>query len=360
MLLLHRQRHALPKWRWCRAAALFSTSPPTGGSKKDDGAPPPPVGASANSPSILRHERVDASTRGLGQVIFLNSIDSGRVILGSLALGDPTLAAFAALGTVTATSTAQAIGLDKSAWKDGLWGYNGALVGCAASAFGPSYLPWVALSTIAGAAATPVISASLKSAMSIPQWTFSFNIVALTSLLRTKPLLKGANGEGEEIATISTGFADVALAPLHGISQIFVVDSAVTGAGILGGIYLYSPQLAAHALGGSITGSLVGIMLGADLSQVGMGLWGYNSCLTSLAVGTFYVHSRQTMVLSASGAAATGALFGAMQTLFGDYGAPCLTLPFCFVASACYLLDGHIPGLTLAAEPHSPEKNAPK
>ncbi|KAL7542779.1 hypothetical protein ACHAXR_013121 [Thalassiosira sp. AJA248-18] len=355
-LAYRRQKPTLPaKWRCWQGPiprhrtqiywSNFSSAPSPGQPPKND------------EDAFLRSEQVDASTRAMGQIVFLNSVESGRVVFLSLALGDPTLASLAALGAVTATSTSQFIGLDKNTWNDGLWGYNGALIGCAASVFGPSFFPYMVVSTLFGAAATPVLSASLKSAITMPQWTWSFNVVALTSLLQTRPLLKSA-ADVNETAPVSTGFTDVALSPLLGISQIFVVGSPITGAGIVGAIYLYSPKLAVHALGGSATGCLVGLLSGAELSDVCMGLWGYNSALTSMAVGTFFVNSRQTMILSASGAAASAALFGAMQSLFGTHGVPCLTLPFCSVASACYLLEGHIPGLKLADEPHSPEKNA--
>jgi urea transporter len=76
-----------------------------------------------------------------------------------------------------------------------------------------------------------------------------------------------------------------------------------------------------------------------------------------MAVGVFFVNSPHAVVLSATSAAAAAALFGAMGPLFGACGAPCLTLPFCTVATASYLLEGHIPGLKLAKNPHSPEKN---
>ena len=314
-----------------------------------------------NSPlsAIIQSEHLDSATRAMGQVIFLNCSNSGRVVLASLALGDPTLAACAALGSVTSMTTSNIIGLDKQAWRDGLWGYNGVLIGCAVSVFGPTSLPLMVLSTMVGAAATPVLSASLKSVVCMPQWTWSFNLVALTSLLRTRPLLDNASSSSAEGAvSISTpGFQDVALSPLTGISQIFVVNSHLTGAGIVAATFIYSPKLAWHAIGGSITGCLVGLLSGAELTDVTNGLWGYNSALASMAVGTFFVHSRNTMILSASSAAASAALFGAMQTVFGAYGAPCLTLPFCSIASACYLLEGHIPDLKLAKDPHSPEKN---
>ena len=76
-----------------------------------------------------------------------------------------------------------------------------------------------------------------------------------------------------------------------------------------------------------------------------------------MAVGVFFVNSTPALALSAGGAAATAAVFGAMKTVFGAYGAPCLTLPFCLTMSSLYVLRKHIPGLQLASSPHSPEKN---
>ena len=69
------------------------------------------------------------ATQSMGQVIFLNLVHYGRVVFASLAVVDPTLAALALLGTTTANTTSHLIGLDKNAWKNGLWGYIGALTG---------------------------------------------------------------------------------------------------------------------------------------------------------------------------------------------------------------------------------------
>ena len=145
--------------------------------------------------------------------------------------------------------------------------------------------------------------------------------------------------------------------------------------GILTAIAVVSPALAAHALVGSLTGTLVGgLAYGAPASELAAGLWGYNSALTSLGVAVFFrptVHSR---ALSVGGAAVTASVFAALQTAGGLFGTPCLTLPFCITMSVCYLLgtkprtttsatsgdisEPLIPGLWLATHPHSPEQNA--
>jgi len=342
----------------CPQSAFFSSSSPPKSEQDDD-----KTKAKQNTSITATNKAViDATTTSLGQVIFLNSSKSGTAILASLAIGDPTLAVYAGLGAYTATLTAQSIGLNEQSCRDGLFGYNGALIGCATSVFGPSFVPVGVAYTMLGASATSVLCASLNKALSQPQWTWSFNVVALTSILRMKPLEAVAETPATDVAATSlsnsVGVMDFVASPLVGISQIFVVDSALTGAGIIGSIGMYSPKLGVHALGGSTLGCLVGLLFGADTSDVIYGLWGYNSALASMAVGTFFVHSREAIALSAGSAAASAALFGALQPLFGSLGAPCLTLPFCAVTSACYLLDGQVPGLKLAKEPHSPEKNA--
>jgi urea transporter len=321
----------------------------------------------------------EVSARGIGQVIFLNSRTSGLAILGGLALGDPYLATMAAIGTATATGTAKMAGMDSDSINDGLLGYNGCLVGCAAAVFGPASILACTTTTLVGSAATPFVAGALKETMgSMPQWTFAFNVVTLTNLLRTRPFLPPVEtqkttlvedflaedfqalvmaSESTTTPSSSSSFGDLLVSPLKGISQIFVVESALSGAVIVGGIASYSPMLAAHAVAGSAIGTFMGAVTGAEMAELTMGLYGFNSALTSMGVGVFFVHSTPTMLLSAGGAALTASLFGAMKTVFGAYGAPALTLPFCFAMSACYLLPKQIPSLILAKNPHSPEKN---
>jgi urea transporter len=348
-------------------------------------------------------DTTDSAAKGVGQVIFLNDRRAGAFVLGSLALGDPYLALLAGTGTVVANATAARAGLDTNALQNGLFGYNGCLVGCATAVFiypiadpttasSISTLVAAGIWTTTGAAASTIVAASLPGALGkVPQFTLAFNLVTLSVLLQTRPLAAATDAaatvtatDRSTLATVTPAAADAVItmgqqllaATLHGLSQIFVVESALTGAGVLVAIASYSPQLAAHALVGSLVGSLTGVIAcGAAPGDIAAGLWGYNSALTSMAVGVFFVSdnlnhhfdesydnpnvNRQVAVtaLSIGGAAATAVVFGAMQTVFGAAGAPCLTLPFCLTASGCYLLANVVPGLQLAANPHSPEKN---
>ena len=305
------------------------------------------------------------SLKGVGQVIFLNNPKCGGLILASLAIGDPYLAALAATGATASTATARLAQLDADQTNKGLLSYNGSLVGCATAVFlvpSTQNLLAAAAVTCGGAAATTFLSVSLGHYLSSqPQWTYSFNLVTLSMLLRhyTPPPVVVETTPPPAVAVM-----DILCTPLTGLSQIFVVQNAWTGLGIAVAIAHYSPQLAGHALLGSTVGSAVGYWtMNAPASEVAAGLWGYNGALTSMAVAVFGVSSSTKnpwplLVLSAGGAAASSLVFGALSSSFG---VPCLTLPFCLTTSALYplLLEHRVPGVALANDPHSPERNTP-
>ena len=329
-----------------RRALCSAPSPPTYAEKMDDNMNLPP--------------RFDEVLRGVGQVIFLNSPAAGTAVLAALTYGDPWLGTMAALGTISATASAHAWKADSDAISAGLMGYNGCLVGCAFSVFlgNPTGSLTTALATVAGAAATAPLASMLKPLCgSVPQFTLAFNFTTLTALFAVQPL-KGA-AAADPATTISA--MEWLCSPLVGVSQIFVVNDALSGAAILGAIGMYSPMCAAHTLLGSCVGVATGLVCGAPATEIGAGLWGFNPALTSLAVSVFFVPSMQSYALATGSAAATALLFGGAKAVMGGvFGVPALTLPFCAVAAANHLLvqNYSIAGLALAAAPHSPERNA--
>lgn len=327
------------------------------------------------------YQLLDTSCTGTGQVIFLNSSYAGKILLGSLAVGDPYLAVLAFLGSTTSTLTAQTAQLNTTTTTNGLYSYNGCLVGCATAVFVAPQCSTLIMGlpvTLVGATASTFVTQILSQTMVQPQWTIAFNLVTLTMLLRVQPLLEAttkvdaattSTAAAEVAGATATSFLDLLLAPLVGLSQIFVVESAWTGMGIVAALASYSPQLAGYAVTGSLTGSVIGYTIyGVAPTDIAAGLWGFNPALTALGVGVFFEPTQQSRLLAIGGAAATAAVFGTMQTVFGMAGSPCLTLPFCLTMSGCYLLGTSrkcaspnmptVPGLILAQNPHSPEKNS--
>ena len=304
----------------------------------------------------------DECLRGIGQVVFCNSAKSGGVILAAMTAGDPLLGALGALGAVTATATARAGGFDRGAVADGLFGYNGALVGCALSAFLGADAAVTAGCTALGAAATVPLASVLKRAVApVPQWTLAFNAVTLGALAFARPLIGAPDAPAVATDTAAIGnLLDWAAAPLVSVSQIFVVEDPLAGALMLAGMALYSPQCALYTIAGANVGIFTGYMAGAPEVELTAGLYGFNSALSALAVGVFFKPNAAAGVLALTSAGAAAVLFGATKgAMASAFGLPVLTLPFCAMASLCYLAPRlGASALELAAEPHSPEENA--
>ena len=144
-----------------------------------------------------------------------------------------------------------------------------------------------------------------------------------------------------EVAAVTT--EQCLLSPLVGISQIFVVNNALSGAIILAGIAVYSREAAAHTLLGSSIGCATGVIMGADPAAICDGLWGFNPALTSLAISVFFTPTVGMHALSVGGAGASTVLASGMGPAFGVLGAPAGTLPFCLTAAACYKLNVRCP-----------------
>jgi urea transporter len=360
---------------WVAASAAFQPRPrhvrcaPLSTDQREE---PPSADDETSTPipAALRDNLV-----GMGQVVFCNSAASGGLIVTGLMAHDvatgsfPILASMSLLSLCSATATARVAGIDDDMVSNGLASYNGALVGCAFTVFLPETLPTAALAaaSAAGGATTSILAVALKNTLTMPQWTFAFNFTTLPALLYVQPFNKPTAADSSSADTAAAVVAEVAAtqpttaewitSPLVGISQIFVVESALSGALILAGIAVYSRECAAHTLLGSSVGIATGVALGVDPSALTAGLWSYNPALTSLAVSVFFVPSPATLALSVGGAATTTALASGLGPVFGTFGSPALTLPFCLGVSGCYMLRDSIPAIVPAANPHSPEIN---
>ncbi|CAJ1429754.1 unnamed protein product [Effrenium voratum] len=322
--------------------------------------------------------------RGMGQVVFCNNSFSGILIAAALFAGDAQTGTLALLGCSSATALAKLLGQSPQNVESGLAGYNGALVGCALSVFEPGLglwanlatqlgSPWMAplgtaaLTVVLGAATAPLAAALGPRMAPVPQWTIAFNLTVL-AVLAFFALAEGkkAPPPPPEKKALDLGAwfnrpgmpVDLLEMTLQGVSQIFVVQNGFAGLMILAGIFCYSPAAAGLTFAGSLLGNLTAMFSGCDMEEVMDGLWGYNAALTSLAVGIFFVPlGREYYALACAGAVAATGATAVCKALLAKALLPPMTVPFCAVASGCFLLGNRLPGLKLARTPVSPEIN---
>ena len=78
---------------------------------------------------------IDWVLRGIGQVVFQNNPISGAVVLAAIFYNSWIYGTVCLLGTIVGTATAIWLKADKGMIKDGLFGFNGALMGIALVAY---------------------------------------------------------------------------------------------------------------------------------------------------------------------------------------------------------------------------------
>ncbi len=284
--------------------------------------------------------------RSLGQVIFINNPISGLLLLLALLAQSPEMGLFSALGVATANLTAKAIGCDRNARRNGIYGFNGALVGSAAAAFRtPGPLGAWLLVVAIGAALTTLLLQHLGrwlvQRLGVPPLTLPFCLVTWLMLALVMALDHPAMDlvAGTIPALQGPGIAVLPLGVVRGFGQVFLCPSLASGLLVLGAVAAGSPLAALVGLAGGLASSLSALALGMAPGAIALGLGSYNGVLTAIAVGgTFYATTRGSVGIALVAAAATSLVTPALAPAFASAGLPLLTLPFIAATLATIVL----------------------
>ena len=307
---------------------------------------------------------LDSVLRGSSQVVIINNPIAGALILASLYFPSPLVGVHGTLGLLGATFAAYLLGFDAHAISSGLFGYNGLLVGMALATFltrdAHEADPMILIASFALGGMSSVINLALGNALvptfKTPPFTLAFNTTMLILLLASSHLEGFAMPHHAPVATTLDPdtpeverFAGVDASwllhsALVAVGQVFLCESAISGALILGGMAVSSRIAACAAYAGALGGSALALVLGVDHAAIGHGLWGYNSCLTAVAVFTFYVPSCKGCLMYAIGVCLTVLIGAAMRTAFAPHHMPVGTLPFCSASILLMLTHSGIPG----------------
>ena len=282
-----------------------------------------------------------AALRGSGQVIFMASPWTGVLNIAALCWGAwaggtgwPVVLG-AVLGALLATAVAGAMGLDRGAWRAGLYGFNGLLVGAALPTFlaaTPSMWVFLGLATTASAALARRLERALQP-MGLPGLTFPFIVLTWLALalahawpsaglvLLPAPAWSAPAG--------AMGALDLVRAVAVSVAQVFFVDNAVAGAIFLLALAVHSRAAALLAALGAAIGVALAWAMGADRAAIAHGMWGYAAALTAPAVGCVFARCTPMAVLGAVGAAVLTVGVQALAfALAGAAGGPSLTIAF--------------------------------
>jgi len=282
--------------------------------------------------------------RGTGQVMFQNSAWTGLLFMigifwGAYAEGQGLVGWGALLGVTVSTVTGYLLGFPAKDGEQGLWGFNGVLVGCAFPTFmGNTVWMWLALALCS--ALTTWVRAGFNNVMApwkVNSFTFPFVFCTWMFLLAARamhglptthmadPALPAAFSSLESIR-----FGDLAVYWLKGIGQVFLINSWVTGICFLAGLLLCSRWAALWAAIGSALALLTVVALKASGSDISDGLYGYSPVLTAIALATvFYKPNFRSALWAVLGILVTVFIQAGMYMLMAPVGIATLTGPFC-------------------------------
>lgn len=282
--------------------------------------------------------------RGIGQVMFQDNMWTGLLFLagiiwGAYAEGQGAVAWGVVVGTFTATVTGYLLQLPDRNGAQGLWGFNGCLVGAAFPTFmGETVMMWVAL-ILCSAFSTWVRTGmdNVLGRWNMSSFTFPFVLSTWFFLLASRlfaempPEFMGS----PELPRMDSGvldmsFGSLAVYWLKGISQVFLINSWVTGIFFLAALLVSSPRAAVWAALSSAISLFIAIVWKAPAHDVANGLYGFSAVLTGIALGATFCNKRKvTWIWTVLGIVMTVFIQAAMNAFFAPMGLPTLTGPFC-------------------------------
>jgi urea transporter len=298
---------------------------------------------------------VDTLLRGTGQVMFQNNPLTGLIFLAGIFVNSSKLGGFALLGLATSTFAAYLLGVDRTLVRNGLFGFNGILVGIGLAFFlnyNGLLIGYVILggivSTVAMMALANLFAVWDMPALTAPfvltAWLLLFSVLLFANLRPISTLIAPAVPDlrllpPTALREVATGAGAVGLTPTNmtnalfrGIGEVMFQDKLATGVIFLFAIFVNSRISALAAFLGSALGALTAWTMGASGIAVFHGLYGFNSVLTAIALGgVFFVLTWRSAIYALFGAVVTALVFASLSTFLSPIGMPALTAPFVLV-----------------------------
>lgn len=229
------------------------------------------------------YKRLLIISRGIGQVLFQNNALSGLFILAGLCCNSCLLALLALAGNMVSTLTAHCLRLSRNDIQNGLYGFNGTLVGIAIGVF-LKINPWTILLLIIGSALSTYIAGCFNSQHKLPGYTAPFIFSVWILLVGCHYLHPTLLLQSEPASICRT--VDLAHAFSLNVGQVmFQGNSILSGFFFLWAVLLNSRIDALYAVLGATVPLSLALVPETNLTMFNAGIFGYNSVLCSIALG---------------------------------------------------------------------------
>ncbi|TWJ45713.1 Urea transporter [Bacillus paralicheniformis] len=280
---------------------------------------------------------ITASLKGISQVILIENVMTGFLILIAITIFSYYLGIIALLSAIIGTLAGKLGAADEKIINEGLLGYNSVLTGIALASFLTG--PYMWLVALIGSALAAIFTAAMMhftKRTEVPILTFPFVILTWFILLASYKL----NGVKLSSALIPqdlthwelkrAGEVNLVDGVFHGIGQVFFLNNTVSGILIFLAVFWAGRKLGLYAVIGNAVAIIIAFLLGGERSLITLGLYGYNAILTILAVSAVFKseHNRFAFLSGIISACLTVPITAGLSTYLLPYGLPALTMPF--------------------------------
>lgn len=253
---------------------------------------------------------------GLSQIMLQSNALTGLLFLVGIALTSVPMCLGAIGGSLVAYVVAWVSGAKREHIEQGLYGYNGALVGLACTLYWPAGTELLIVLGLAASFST-LLTRGLIDRLGCPVYTapFILSVWLVTAFVDLKP------APAAEVS--HTGLDNLLL----GFGQVLFLDNPLSGLLILLGVGIASVRALCWGSVAVVLSSGFAFLIGAAQSDVFSGLYAYNAVLIAIALSPR--GERDTLVFIAA------ILLSVIATgCFEQIGVPALTAPFVLV---CWL-----------------------
>jgi urea transporter len=256
--------------------------------------------------------------KGFGQIMLQNNALSGLLFLVGIFYNSWLIGLGALLGIFASTLTAIFLNYGKQDIKNGIYGFNGALVGLALFYF--FEFNWIlAICTVVGAIISTIVF-EIMIKKKLRPYTFPF-VLSGWIVIYTIKYLKLISEKN--IAYGNALNLDIFSSAATGFGQVMFQKSVITGIIFFIAIFINSRKAAIYAFFGSILGMSIAFAFSLPMNLINLGIFGYNAVLCGIVTSNGKKHAPFFALIS---------ILLSIAIIYGmiSWGIIALTAPFVF------------------------------
>ncbi|BBU32969.1 transporter (plasmid) [Burkholderia sp. THE68] len=285
-------------------------------------------------------DQLRSFARAIGQIVLQRNAATGALLFLAVLCASPRLACGLLIGTLTGNVISVIIeDSDAPAFRDDLYGFNGALAALAAFTFIGDVSQAAAVAIVAAMLAT-FLANKLSHVLSrhrLPIFSSPAIIVTWCWL----PLF-AERGDTGAIPQVAAGVIPMLQAAFAGLAPITFATGALAGGLIAAGLFASRPSQAGWALAGSALGAMLHGLGGASDAVVLSGACGFNAALAALASAPLGRRYALVAIVAAV----------LIERVIDCLGIAALTAPFVLASWAVIALRSRLSGTSKEGDSH--------